>query len=140
MYNKITIIGNLGSDPEMRYTPDGTAVSNFSMASNYRYKKRDGEDGEETTWFRVNAWGRLGETANQYLEKGRQVYVEGRMSQREWEDTEGNTRYSLEVRASEIKFLSGQGPQDAAAPGGASARSETSAAPGPEEEADDLPW
>lgn len=137
MYNKITIIGNLGSDPEMRYMPDGTAVSNFSVASNYRYKTRDGEDREETTWFRVNAWGRLGETSNQYLEKGRQVYVEGRMSQREWEDSEGNTRYSLEVRASEIKFLSGQGPQDTAS-GGAGAQG--AAAQGTGEEADDLPW
>ena len=139
MYNKTIIIGNLGSDPEMRYMSDGTAVSNFSVASNYRYKTRDGEDREETTWFRVNAWGRLGETTNQYLEKGRQVYVEGRLSQREWEDSGGNTRYSLEVRASEIKFLSGPGPQDAAS-GGADAQSETAAAPGPREEADDLPW
>lgn len=78
MFNKITIIGNLGTDPEMRYMPSGDAVTSFSVATNRRYRTRDGENRDETEWFRVNAWGRLAETTNQYLEKGSLVYVEGR--------------------------------------------------------------
>ena len=87
MFNKITIIGNLGTDPEMRYTPSGSAVTSFSVATNRRYT-RNGEQVDETEWFRVNAWGRLAETTNQYLEKGSLVYVEGRPQQPTMADTE----------------------------------------------------
>jgi single-strand DNA-binding protein len=82
--SKIIIIGNLGGDPEMRYTPNGDAVSNFSVAVNRRYRSRDGETQEATEWFRVSAWGRMAEVSNQYLTKGSAVYVEGRFSTRRW--------------------------------------------------------
>ncbi len=105
MYNKITIIGNLGSDPEMRYLPSGNAVTSFSVATNHRYNTRDGEQRDETEWFRVSAFGRLGEICNQYLSKGRQVYVEGRLRSRTWVDQQGQTRVSIEVNAQEVKFV-----------------------------------
>ncbi len=133
MFNKITIIGNLGTDPEMRYMPSGDAVTSFSVATNRRYKSRDGQMVDETEWFRVNAWGRLADTTNQYLEKGRLVYVEGSLRSRSWQGQDGQTRFSNEIRAQEVKFLSGSGQ----APGGG--------APGPDgppsdDDADDLPW
>ena len=77
MYQKVIIMGNLGRDPEMRYTPSGTPVTNFSVATNRRWTTQDGSPGEETTWFRISAWGKLGEVCNQYLSKGRQVYIQG---------------------------------------------------------------
>ena len=80
--NKILIIGNLGSDPEMRYTPTGNTVTSFTVATNRRYKTADGENREETEWFRGSAWNRLAETCNQYLQRGSKIYVEGRLSSR----------------------------------------------------------
>ena len=80
--NKIMVIGNLGSDPEMRYTPNGQAVTNFNVATNYRYNTADGEQREETEWFRVSVFGRQAESCNQYLAKGRKVYVDGRLRSR----------------------------------------------------------
>lgn len=80
MYQKITIIGNLGNDPEVRFMPDGTPVTGFSVATNRKWKNADGSAGEETVWFQVSAWGRLAETTNRHLSKGRQVYVEGRLT------------------------------------------------------------
>lgn len=113
MYQKIIIIGNLGSDPEMRYMPDGTAVTNFSVATNRRWTDRaSGEPREETTWFRVSAWRRQAETANQYLSKGRRVLVEGRLradpqtgGPRLWTGQDGSVRASYEVTAENIQFL-----------------------------------
>ena len=107
--NKIIVIGNLGRDPEMRYTPNGQSVTSFSIASNRRYTV-GGEQREETEWFNVSAWGRLGETCNQYLTKGRQVYVEGRLRSRSYEGRDGQTRFVNEINATDIHFLSqGQG-------------------------------
>ena len=134
MFNKITIIGNLGTDPEMRYMPSGDAVTSFSVATNRRYRTRDGEQRDETEWFRVNAWGRLAETTNQYLEKGSLVYVEGRLSSRSWVGQDGQTRFSNEVRAQELKFLPRTGQ---AAPGGGGYPGD--GAPAGDDE-DDLPW
>ncbi len=102
--NKMTIIGNLGRDPEVRYTPDGLAVTNFTVAVNERVK---GED--RTIWFKVVAFGRTGEVCGEYLSKGRQVYVEGQLRPDEWEDRDGNKRFSLEITASKVVFLSGKG-------------------------------
>ncbi len=107
--NKIIVIGNVGRDPEMRYTPNGQSVTNFSVASNRRYTTASGEQREETEWFNVNAWGRLGETCNQYLTKGRQVYVEGRLSSRTYQARDGQTRFVNEINANEIQFLGGRG-------------------------------
>jgi len=105
-FNKIIIVGYLGRDPELRYTPQGTAVCDFSIATTERRKDKAGDIQESTTWFRVSLFGRQAELASQYLTKGRQVYVEGQLSQREWTDKEGGTRTSLEVRGSDIHFLS----------------------------------
>ena len=99
-YNKISIIGYLGRNPEIRYTPNGQAVCNFTIATT---KKRG--DQETTTWFRVTVWGKQAEVANQYLVKGRQVYLEGELRQEEYTDKEGNRRQSLEVTATTLQFL-----------------------------------
>ena len=135
--NKILIIGNLGSDPEMRYMPSGDPVTSFSVATNRRYRTRDGEQREETEWFRVNAWGRLAEITNQYLTRGSKVYVEGRLQSRSWQGQDGQTRFSNEIRASEIQFLDprGQVSGDAGGYGGG-------APPygAPPDDEDDLPW
>ena len=118
-FNKIIIVGYLGRDPELRYTPQGTPVCDFSVATTERRKDKSGEVQEATTWFRVSLFGRQAEVASQYLAKGRQVYVEGQLSQRDWTDKEGNTRTSLEVRGTEVQFLSpaseSDQPQTAAA-------------------------
>lgn len=103
--NKIMIIGNVGSDPEMRYTPNGSAVTSFSIATNRRYTTSDGEQKEETEWFRVSAWNKLAEICNQYLSKGRQTYVEGRLHSTTWEGPDGQTRFRNEITAFEIVFL-----------------------------------
>ena len=114
MYQKVTIIGNLGGDPEMRYMPDGTPVTNFSVATSRKWTNKDGSPGEETIWFRVAAWRKLGEICNQYLSKGRQVFVEGRITPdkatggpRVWTGTDGQPRASYEITAFEVKFLGG---------------------------------
>ncbi|GAB4537738.1 MAG: single-stranded DNA-binding protein [Anaerolineae bacterium] len=115
MYHKVIIVGNLGNDPEMRYTPDGTPVTHFSVATNYRRNRPDGTPYEETTWFRVTAWRQLAETCNQYLSKGRQVLVEGRLKPDEnggpriWTGNDGQPRASFEVTALTVKFLGGRG-------------------------------
>ncbi len=118
MYHKVIIVGNLGRDPEMRYTPRGTPVTNFSVATNRRWTNEDGSTGEETTWFRISAWGKLGEVCNQYLSKGRQVFVEGRMypdpqtgGPRVWTGNDGQARASFEVTAETVKFLGGRPEQ-----------------------------
>lgn len=103
--NKITLIGNVGSDPEMRYTPNGKAVTSFRMATNYRYMGSDGERKEETEWFRVSVWGKQAESCNQFLSKGRRVYVEGRLHSSSWEGQDGQMRTSLEVSANRVIFL-----------------------------------
>ena len=107
--NKIILIGNLGRDPEMRYTPSGSAVTSFTVAVNRKYRTQDGEDREETEWFNVSCWNKLAEIANQYLSKGRQVYVEGRLSTRSYEDRNGEKRFSLDVRAIELQMLGTRG-------------------------------
>ena len=103
--NKIIVIGHLGRDPEMRYTPNGQAVTSFSVASSRRYTNSAGEQKEETEWFNVSAWGKLGETCNQYLTKGQQVYIEGRMSSRTYEGRDGTTRVSIDVFLNDVQFL-----------------------------------
>lgn len=110
MYQKIIIIGNLGRDPEMRYTPDGTPVTNFSVATNRRWTDSSGQTQERTVWFRVTAWRRLAETCNQYLSKGRQVFVEGRLQAPEpYQGRDGQWRASLDVTARNVQFLGGRG-------------------------------
>jgi single-strand DNA-binding protein len=121
-FNKITIVGNLGRDPELRYTPQGTPVCSFTVATNERRKDRAGEMQDSTTWFRVTLWGRQAETASQYLTKGRPIYVEGRLRVEEWTDRDGKQRYTLEVHATDMQFIGGGRADEAAAGGGAPAR------------------
>jgi len=103
--NKVTLIGNLGEDPDLRYTGSGDAVCNMSLATNESYTDSDGNEVQNTEWHDVVAWGRLGEVCNEYLSKGSQVYFEGKLQTRSWEDNDGNTRYSTEVKAQEMMFL-----------------------------------
>jgi single-strand DNA-binding protein len=111
--NKIMIIGNLGRDPEMRYTTVGQAVTSFSVASNHRYKTASGEQREETEWFNCQAFGKLAESCNQYLSKGQQVYVEGRLKSRTYQTRDGQSRFSNEVTVTEVQFLSRPESQEA---------------------------
>lgn len=103
--NKVMIIGHLGRDPEMRYTPSGRPVTTFSVATSRSWHSADGERHEETEWFNVVAWGSLAEICNQYLRKGQQVYIEGRLQTRRWEDTEGNKHFTTELVSKEMIML-----------------------------------
>ena len=107
-FNRIILVGNLGRDPELRYTPQGTPVCSFSMATNERRKDKTGEMQDQTTWFRVTLWGRQAETASQYLSKGRPVYIEGRLRVEEWTDRDGKPRHTLEVHATDMQFIGGK--------------------------------
>ena len=107
--NKVILVGRLGQDPELNYTNSGTAVCNMRLATNDSYTNRDGERVETTEWHDVVAWGRQAETCGEYLSKGRQIYVEGKLETRSWDDRDGNTRYNTEVRARQVTFLSGEG-------------------------------
>ena len=103
--NKVMIIGNLGADPEMRYTANGNAVTSFNVATNESFTGRDGQRTERTEWFSVVTWNRLAETCAQYLAKGRQVYVEGRLQTRSWDGQDGQKHYRTEVVAETVRFL-----------------------------------
>ncbi len=122
-FNRIILIGNLGRDPELRYTAQGTPVCSFSMATNERRKDRNGEMQDHTTWFRITLWNRLAETASQYLQKGKQVYIEGRLRVEEYVDRDGKPRHSLEVFGTDMQFIGSRGDdmtQERAASAGAS--------------------
>ncbi len=106
-FNRIILVGNLGRDPELRYTTQGTPVCSFTLATNEKRKDRSGEMQDVTTWFRVTLWGRQAETASQYLSKGRPVYIEGRLRVDEWTDRDGKSRYTLEVNATDMQFIGG---------------------------------
>jgi single-strand DNA-binding protein len=121
-FNKIILVGNLGRDPELRYTPQGTPVCSFSLATNEKRKDRaTGENQDLTTWFRVTLWGRQAETASQYLTRGRPVYIEGRLRVEEWTDRDGKPRHTLEVHATDMQFIGG-GRGEEGGGGGAPAR------------------
>ena len=107
-FNRVLLIGNLTKDPELRYTPSGTAVANLRLAVNSTFKDQAGQRKEETCFVTIVAWGRQAETCNQYLKKGRAVFVEGRLIYRSWE-AEGKTRSTMEVRADRVQFLGGPG-------------------------------
>jgi single-strand DNA-binding protein len=107
--NKVQMTGHLGADPEMRYTTQGSAVTTFRVASNRSWKDRDGNPHEDTEWFRIVAWDKLGEICNQYLTKGTRVYVEGRLQTRKWTDKDGQERYTSEVIAQDMIILSARG-------------------------------
>ena len=145
MLNKMLVIGNVGRDPEMRYTPNGSAVTSFSLAVNRYYTPAGGERQEETEWFDVTAWNRLAETCNNYVTRGMKVYVEGRLRSRSWVGQDGQTRFRNEIVANTVTFLNR--PQSGGPPGepggyGGGGYGADGGYSGPEEpsDADDLPW
>ncbi len=137
--NKIIVIGNLGRDPEMRYTPSGQSVTSFSVASSRRYTTSAGDQREETDWFNVSAWGRLSELCNQYLTKGQQVYIEGRLHLRSFEGRDGQTRWSNEVSLTDVQFLARPSGTMEQVPPYESDSEMVGASPAPDE-VDDLPF
>lgn len=146
MYQKLIIVGNLGSDPEMKYMPDGQAVTNLSVASNRRWNDRvTGQQMEEVTWYRVSVWGRQAEAANQYLEKGRQVLVEGRLrpdpntgAPRLWTRNDGSVGASFEVVADRVQFLGGNGTGNGN--GAANGNGHAAEAAQPDYQEDEIPF
>lgn len=105
-FNKIIVIGNLGRDPELRYTPQGSAVCSFSIATNEKRRDKAGDLQDVTTWFRVTLWNKLAENASKYLTKGSPVYIEGRLRIEDWTDRDGKTRSSLEINGTDMQFIS----------------------------------
>ncbi len=139
--NKVILIGRLGQDPEVRYTPDGTAVANFSIATSEEWKdKNSGEKKERTEWHKIVAWRRLGEICGEYLSKGRQVYIEGRIQTRSWDDKDGNKRYTTEIIATDVQFLGGRDSNNGAGPsrGAPDTGGPDLSSPGPQD--DDIPF
>ena len=117
--NKVILIGNAGADPELRYTPGGSAVSNFSIATNESWTNSSGERQERTEWHRIVVWGRLAEICNQYLRKGSKVYIEGKLQTSSWEGQDGVKRYTTEVVARDMQLLDSRGDMDGNYGGGA---------------------
>lgn len=109
MVNKVILIGNLGKDPEVRYSQAGAAIASFNVATTETWKKQDGTKEELTEWHRIVAFGRLGEICGEYLSKGSKVFIEGRLQTRKWDDKDGNTKYTTEIVAREMKMLSPRG-------------------------------
>ncbi len=143
--NKVILIGNLGGDPEVRYTPSGSAVATFNIATSEEWKDKDsGEKKERTEWHRIVAWNKLGEICGEYLSKGRQVYVEGRLQTRSWEDRDGNKRYTTEIVAATVQFLGGRdaggGSRHSGAGGGGGGQSDFPSGPVPGPDDDDIPF
>lgn len=148
--NKVILIGRLGKDPELRYTPGGQAVASFSVATSERWTDKNNQRQERTEWHNIVAWGKLGELANQYLKKGNPAYIEGRITTRSWDDRDGNKKYKTEIVANSIQFLGSGGgagaadmgaAQDTASPasGGASYQEPLPAGPSPAVE-EELPF
>ena len=140
--NKVILLGNLGKDPDLRYTPSGKAVATFSLATNERWTSQDGQKQENTTWHNIVAWGKQAETMKEYLTKGRQVYIEGRIANRSYEDKEGNKKSISEVVVQSFSFVgnrgsSGNGGGQTTPPEPAA---ETAADAGSGQSDDDLPF
>jgi single-strand DNA-binding protein len=107
--NKVILVGNLGRDAEMRFTPGGQAVATLNLATTEQWNDKEGQRQEKTEWHRIVVWGRQAETLSQYLVKGKQIYVEGRLQTRQWDDKDGNKRYTTEIKADRITLLGGGG-------------------------------
>jgi single-strand DNA-binding protein len=137
--NKVILVGNLGSDPALRYTPTGTPVCNFNIATTEKFTSKSGEKESRTEWHRIVAWARLAEICNEYLKKGKQVYIEGRLQTRSWEDQNGNKKFTTEVIANNMVMLGRAGEATADAPA-QEFPPEESAAPTPATNDDDLPF
>lgn len=118
--NKVILIGNLGRDPELKYTPGGQPVATFSLATTERRVDKNGQRQDRTEWHNIVAWGKLAELVNQYLKKGRSAYIEGRITTRSWDDRDGNKKYKTEIVANQIQFLGGERSQSHGTDSGAS--------------------
>ena len=141
MVNKAIIVGNLGRDPEVRFTPSGRAVAKFTVATSERWTDQQGQRQERTEWHNIIVWGKQAETCGQYLSKGRQVYVEGRISNRSYDDKDGNKRYITEIIARDVRFLGGGGGAGRAQESGFTAPAgEDAAPPAPPASDDDIPF
>ena len=139
MLNKVMLIGNLGRDPEVRSTTSGQQVATFSIATNRRWKDRDGNKQEQTEWHNIVCWGRQAEIAGQYLSKGRQIFVEGRLQTRSWDDKQsGEKKYKTEIVCDNFQMLGGRGGGDADRQSGGDSYSGAPAASGPDD--DDIPF
>ena len=141
--NKVILVGNLGADPETRYMPSGSAVTYLSIATSDSWKdKQTGEQKDRTEWHKVVMFDRLAEIAAEYLRKGSQVYIEGRLQTRKWQDRDGNDRWTTEVRANEMQMLGGRGGAGGAAPMSSDSRPSSSPPPqpGPDDFDDDIPF
>ncbi len=136
--NKVILVGHLGQDPELKYTPSGAAVTNFTLATNETWKDTDGNRQERTEWHRIVMWRRLAEIAGEYLKKGSKVYIEGRLQTRSWEDKDGNKRYMTEVVADNMTMLDTKGTSEKAEAPPKELVEEPPVAETPEE--DDLPF
>jgi single-strand DNA-binding protein len=139
--NKVLLIGNLGKDPEVRFTPGGRAVARFPVATSEVWNDQEGQRQERTEWHNVVVWGKQAETCGQYLAKGRQVFLEGSVRSRQYDDKEGNRRYITEVIAQRVQFLGGRGGEGGGGTGGGGSRgggSDMPPPPGPED--DDVPF
>jgi len=119
--NKVILVGNLGKDPDLRYTPSGTAVATFSLATTERYKDRDGNKQEKTEWHNIVAWRQLAEICGKYLHKGKQVYIEGKIQNRSYDDRDGNKRYISEVVVDQMQMLGGRDDSQGGGGGGGGA-------------------
>ena len=141
MINKVILVGNLGRDPEVRYTPSGVAVANFTIATSEKWKdKNTGEMQERTEWHRIVAWGKLGEICGEYLSKGKQVFIEGRIQTRDWEDKEGIKRYTTEIVANEMKMLGARDSGETTRPSAPVQVPEYDGPPLSENQEDDIPF
>ncbi len=138
--NKVILVGNLGADPQIKYTPQGTALVNFSLATTERYTNKSGERESRTEWHRIVAWGRLAEICNEYLKKGKQVYIEGRIQTRQWDDKDGNKKTSTEIVATNMVMLGRAGDAGDVAPQAFQADEETTQEPAAATNEDDLPF
>ena len=139
--NKVILIGRLGRDPEIRYTPDGRAIANFSIATSEEWRDKDsGEKKERTEWHRIVVFGKMGEICGQYLSKGRQVYLEGRLQTRSWEK-DGVTRYTTEIVANDVQFLGSRNDQESSRPAaGGGAGGDYPGPAYPDAQDDDIPF
>ena len=132
--NKVILVGNLGQDPEVRYTPSGDAVVNLSLATTDKYKDKNGETKEVTEWHRVSFFGRPAEICGEYLKKGSQIYVEGSLRTRKWQDKEGNDRYTTEIRGDRMQMLGGAKDRSSAPTSGAAEYAKASGKEAPKAE------
>ncbi len=140
MINKVILIGNLGADPEIRYTQSGAPVASFNVATTERWKGKDGQMQEQTEWHKIVAWQRLAEICGEYLSKGARVYIEGKLQTRKWQDQSGNDKYTTEIVAREMKMLTPRGAGAAGGDGGGGGGSFGDFPQEPPPMADDVPF